>query len=378
MPKTFKIAFIYIDEIHHLYHFITMADWLSRSHQISILTFPGPHELLDSTLKELGNSTIKVEKLSTMAFRAFTDKLKAREFPRKGFWMKKNKDYILSHFDAIVFTDYIHQYLLKKRNGSWPKFIKSDHGTAGRKYAYKKDILDFDFNLLFGRFYHNELKRRGLLTKNHAIVGYPKLDAVREIKKKKIFTNNKPTVLYSPHFSKPFSSWHSLGLGILDFFYHQKKYNLLFAPHIHLFQKGKGDQKPNSIPQKYFAAEHLFFDYGSEDSVNMTYINNADIYLGDVSSQVYEFMISPRPCIFLNPEKITYQEDANYRFWRTGEVICTIEDLGAALEQSNMNFKKYKAIQQEITEGNYDLEAGANSSKRAADAIIEFLRNEYN
>ena len=39
----------------------------------------------------------------------------------------------------------------------------------------------------------------------------------------------------------------------------------------------------------------------------MTYTKQADIYLGDVSSQVYEFMLKPRPCIFFNPENINYK-----------------------------------------------------------------------
>ena len=39
---------------------------------------------------------------------------------------------------------------------------------------------------------------------------------------------------------------------------------------------------------------------------------NSDSYLGDVSSQVYEFMLEPRPCIQLNDHYADWQGDTNY------------------------------------------------------------------
>ena len=42
----------------------------------------------------------------------------------------------------------------------------------------------------------------------------------------------------------------------------------------------------------------------------MAYTQRADIYLGDVSSQVYEFLLNPRPCVFLNPRRFDWRETA--------------------------------------------------------------------
>ena len=50
------------------------------------------------------------------------------------------------------------------------------------------------------------------------------------------------------------------------------------------------------MPKQLLRAPNLRFDPGSPASTDMTYTRAADIYLGDVSSQVYEFIAEPRPC----------------------------------------------------------------------------------
>ena len=371
-----KIAIIFLDEIHHIYHFVSVAVELAKTNQVHILTHSGKNTFLHESLKKLNDKNVVVKKMPTAAFRAFTDRIKSRQLPRKGFWIKKHKKYILNNFDAIVFTDYYHKYLLKAREDrNKPKFIFLEHGTPGRAYAYNKDILDFDFHLQCGKFHNKSLKEMKLLNDEYKITGYPKLDVVKLDKPEPIFTNNKPTVLYNPHFTPPLSSWHFIGLEILEYFYMSKDYNLIFAPHINLFNKVGGDD-PTAIPKKYYTAENIHIDLGSDKSVNMTYTKAADIYMGDVSSQVYEFMTNPRPCIFLNPEGVNYKDDINYRFWQCGDVINSINELNEALKISKENHQKtYKSIQEKITSENYYTEEGSTPSERAASAINEYLDN---
>ncbi|WP_304038883.1 hypothetical protein, partial [Mesonia mobilis] len=73
MAKVYNFAFIFLDEIHHINHFITVAIELSKHHNVSIITYPGKHEYLKNKLTELDGNRVKVEKLKTLAFRAFTD-----------------------------------------------------------------------------------------------------------------------------------------------------------------------------------------------------------------------------------------------------------------------------------------------------------------
>ncbi|QAA80771.1 hypothetical protein EI546_03055 [Aequorivita sp. H23M31] len=373
MKGNYKIAIIFLDEIHHIYHFITTAIELSKTNEVHILTHTGDTRFLSEALAELNGDKVIVEKLPTAPFRAFTDKLKGRKLPRKGFWIKKHQEYILDNFDAILFTDYFHHYFLKARKHRPIKFIYVEHGTAGRAYSYQKDVLDFDLHLLSGESEYRSLKKMNLLNTNFKITGYCKLDAVRDLNTKAVFSNHKTTVLYNPHFSPPFSSWHFLGLEILEFFSNSEKYNLIFAPHINLFNKVGGDDI-SVIPKIYFKSPNIHIDLGSEKSVNMAYVKEADIYLGDVSSQVFEFITTPRPCVFLNTDNVEYKNDINYRFWKCGDVINTIGELDDALRTSSQKFQeKYKAIQEAITEENYYREEGSTASQRSAVAIIEYL-----
>ncbi|PZD78243.1 CDP-glycerol glycerophosphotransferase family protein [Mesonia sp. K7] len=372
LKEKHKIAFIFIEEIHHLYHFISVADELSKKNQVHILTFPTQDVILEKTLAILNNSNIIVERKSTHFFRAITDKLKNRKHPRAGFWMKKNARYILNNFDAVVFSDYNHQKLLKIRGDKkYPKFIKFPHGIAGRKYAFKKEITDFDQQILFGEFYAQALQNQNLL-KKHAIVGYPKLDVIKKLNTKIIFDNHKKTVIYNPHFSQPTSSWHKFGIDILEFFSQQSEFNLIFAPHINLFHK-RGASDKEEIPEKYYNNPNIHIDLGSHHSVDMTYVKNADIYLGDVSSQVYEFIINPKPTIFINANQADYKNDIGYRFWKCGKVIDKIDDLPNALEQAFSTFGKFKETQKKINSENILASNTQTASEKAAEKIEELL-----
>jgi len=122
----------------------------------------------------------------------------------------------------------------------------------------------------------------------------------------------------------------------------------------------------------------MLIDTGSDESVNMTYILNSDIYLGDVSSQVYEFIITPRPCIFLNPTHADYKNDYNFRFWQCGDVANSVEDLKKSLDHYKGSFNTYKPIQQQISIDNFYIEEGSSASERAANAIIRYLDKAKN
>ena len=376
MKRKFKIAFLFLDEIHHLYHFVTVAAELAKEQEVHLLTHPRVSPLLHSSLEYIeGGEKVVVEKLKTSTFREITDRIKGKDLPRKGFWLKKNMKYLLQ-FDAVIFTDYFHHYLLKSRTIQTPKLIKFPHGAPGRAYIFNKDQLDFDFQLLSGKFQFEEYQKRNLLGRNPAVVGYPKVDAVKKKTKNAIFDNGKITVLYNPHFDSNLSSWQQAGLDVLEFFYKHEEYNLIFAPHLHLFQKNKGGVGKEVIPKEYFESRNIHIDLGSEASVDMTYILNSDIYLGDVSSQVFEFIIEPRPCIFLNPRKLDYQNDIAFRFWKAGQVVNGANELEEALKIITTEFEKYKEIQEQMNEENFFNESGSTASERAAKAITEFLEKE--
>jgi hypothetical protein len=63
----------------------------------------------------------------------------------------------------------------------------------------------------------------------------------------------------------------------------------------------------------------------------MTHLLGADIYLGDISSQVFEFLVRPRPCLFLNPHRLPWRDDPDFASWHLGPVVETIGEMAQRL-----------------------------------------------
>jgi hypothetical protein len=90
-------------------------------------------------------------------------------------------------------------------------------------------------------------------------------------------------VLYAPHFDRTLSSWHRLGPDLLERLVADQRFNVIFAPHARL-RSTLGSEELARIER--CASPHVHVDLGSARSYDMTYTRAADIYLGDVSSQV--------------------------------------------------------------------------------------------
>lgn len=73
-------------------------------------------------------------------------------------------------------------------------------------------------------------------------------------------------------------------------------------PLLRLFDHHREDLHRQLDP--YPKLPNLHIDIGSDCSIDMTHTEAADIYLGEVSSQICEFLVRPRPCIFLSAAAI--------------------------------------------------------------------------
>ena len=103
----------------------------------------------------------------------------------------------------------------------------------------------------------------------------------------------------------------------------------------------------------------------------MTYTMAADVYLGDASSQVYEFLLRPRPCIFINSHGIDPAGDPSFLHWQAGDVIDGAAGLDAALDAAVREPQRYAAVQRALFESHIEL-TDEPSSVRAARAIERF------
>ena len=276
--------------------------------------------------------------------------------------------------------------ILKSRYGLDRLFmVLADHGAGDRAIGFDPKTAMFDHILAAGPKIRDRLIRdAGIDPARVTIVGYPKFDCFPQTRMSlPLQANGKPTVLYNPHVSPHLSSWFRVGREVLDYFLASDRYNLIVAPHIMLFQRPFAISidrlrlaRTGTIDKKYRQAANFHVDTGSVASTDMTYVRAADIYLGDVSSQIYEFLRTPRPCVFLNPHGYAWEGDPNFAHWRAGPVIETIDQLDGALEQAvSQHHDHYAAIQRELFDSTFDL-TSETSSSRAAQAILNLLGSE--
>jgi hypothetical protein len=286
--------------------------------------------------------------------------------------------------DALVVAEKTSS-ILKSRYGLKDlQLIHTRHGAGDRAIGFNRASTRFDHVLVSGPKIRDRLIREtGIPASRLSMVGYPKFDLVPKVPALlPLQANGRPTILYNPHVSPHLSSWYRDGRSVLDFFLDHPEYNLIFAPHVMLFErpfvfsidKFRVDW-PGTIDAKYHAAPNIHIDLGSSASTDMTYTMAADLYLGDVSSQVYEFLLNPRPCVFINSHGIDYEDDINYAHWRTGEVICGPSELGTAIAGAWRRHGQYRSAQTSLFEQSFDLEA-TPSSVRAADAIMRVMRGK--
>jgi hypothetical protein len=294
----------------------------------------------------------------------------------------------LDHFralDALVVPEKT-STLLKTRFGlDRLALIHTRHGAGDRAIGFDAASARFDLVLMSGEKIRNRLSAAGLLKPDGwAIVGYPKFDMAGEAAGEKLFDNGRPTVVYNPHPSPALSSWYTMGPEILRWFARQDRFNLVFAPHVMLFAKGwtislspPGISRVPPVPEDVTKLDHVRIDLGSRRSVDMTYTHSADIYLGDASSQVYEFLRQPRPCIFANPRGHAWQGNADFTHWTAGRVVNDLAEMAAALQEAVADPAVYRATQQKLFSYSFDL-GEKPSSQRAADAIVSWLTNRDN
>jgi hypothetical protein len=287
--------------------------------------------------------------------------------------------------DALVVAEKT-SALLKTRYGlNHLKLIHTRHGAGDRAIGFNKASANFDLVLVSGSKIRDRLiAEAGVYPSQLAVVGYPKFDFVAAGSRPSLLMqrNGRKTVLYNPHVSPHLSSWYRDGLKVLEFFYRSTEYNLIFAPHVMLFERPfaitvdkLSFRRTGHIPNHYLAASNIHVDLGSRACTDMTYALAADLYLGDVSSQLYEFLLRPRPCIFLNSHGVEHASNPNYAHWKSGEVIRSVTQLGPALDNAWVHHGDYLEAQQTLFSQSIDL-TDQPSSERAATAIVAFLNRQ--
>ncbi|AMO71061.1 hypothetical protein [Sphingorhabdus sp. M41] len=380
-----RIGFLFNhDELHQVAHIAPIISALQRqapSARVEVITSSdrqaeAVRQFLDPALPTPAFWSIRPNRWSRLA-----ENLLGKMVPLNRLSSLKRSSDLFRHFDALVVPETTTTFLKINRSSDRTRLIFFPHGAGDRSIGFSPEISLFDYVLLPGEKTRDRMLAAGVIRPdNHRIVGYPKFEAYANRPPVRLFDNDKPIVLYNPHFDPLLSSWFRFGEQILDYFAQQSDYNLIFAPHVMLFQRkllASVEHRMLKFRQRidphYAALAHIHIDTGSSSSVDMTYTNAADIYLGDVSSQIYEFIQKPRPAIFFNSHEADWRGNPNYDHWNFGPVLDDIADLGPTLKAVSPLSDSYREAQTRAFAYSFDIDAQQLPSQRAALAIAEFL-----
>ncbi|VAV90730.1 hypothetical protein MNBD_ALPHA04-51 [hydrothermal vent metagenome] len=292
----------------------------------------------------------------------------------------------LRPFDLIVSTERTCLMLKRRWGDDGPDFAYIPHGSGDRNVAYHPALKDFDLMLLSGQKLVDQMVAHDIVPAEKCrVIGYPKFDGLIGRAPEKFFDNENPMFLYNPHFDPYLSSWYDEGEAILDWFYQRPdQFNLIFAPHVMLFFKSthispeyKKSRRRPDVAQKYLEAENIRVDTDSPRLFDMSYTIAADAYIGDVSSQVYEFLYRARPVYFIDTHSGGHSaQNPAYEFWLNGPVVTGTDDLFPLLEKWRETGAEYRAEQGRLMNYTADRSDPRPASERGAEAIAQYLSRD--
>ena len=367
-----RIAFLYIAEAYQCYHGAAIALELSQRPGWSVVSYYNdpetPHHLArvrSAYGTAPGDERRLVRSLPTRALQ----KLK-RLGMFKDLVMRDNLAE-LDGYDAIFAVENT-VAALRRLGARRPALIYSPHGFGDRARGFIPRIATFDLVLLAGSKTARRMLEEGLIRPGaYALTGSVKLETGARIAAETPlpFDERRPIVLYNAHKEPKLTSWHRFVEPMLAGFDHAPDLNLIVAPHVKLFRR-----RSEALRQRWRerSTGNVLVDPGSDRSVDMSYSVAADIYVGDVSSQVYEFLATPRPCVFLNAHGIDWRDDPSFAHWHLGDVVDDPADLMGAIRAAPARHALYRERQVALAAASLgDTSPGA--ARRAADAIVEFL-----
>lgn len=383
-PRQYKVGFLYNHEApHQVAHSAPIAGRMATMPDFAVEVLAVSKPLLDEarTCMDPQSASRIVFTLLPRTLKRVTDALDKVIPAGRIVSLMKWRDQ-LAQFDALVVPERTSLFLKRLLGAGCPALIFTGHDSGDRAHGFMPALDRFDFLLLSGKKQLRRMQEEGRCTDpaRHALIGYPKFEVTGFMPQRSPpFANGKPTVLYNPHFAPHLSSWFDMGRDVLAFFHGHGGYNLIFAPHVMLFRRAfhisledARMRLRGTIPQRYFTSPHIHIDLDGPALFDMSYTRAADIYMGDVSSQVYEFLAQPRPCIFLDPRRRDWQTDPHFRSWTYGPVVTEIAQLEYALKDCVAHPERYRAAQQRGMRETFDSD-GRSSSLKAAESVRRFL-----
>jgi hypothetical protein len=368
-----QVCFFFNAQLHHVFHAMPLAVEMSHDPRfaIDVVAMTEDHIALARDIaRRHGAGPMNFVRVGGPLLSAITRLTGGATPPKLPALAAARR--LLAGYDAIVVPERT-SLLLRFAGLHDSTFIHTCHGAGDRAVGYDRRIRQFDFVLLAGEKQRRRMLDKRLIREGHyAVVGYGKFDLTEHRQPDRLFAQERPTVLYNPHFSKRLSSWLGMGLDVIRQFAADDRFNLIVAPHIRLYDNRRRRAAMERELAEFAGLGHIHIDLGSPASVDMRYPKAASIYLGDVSSQVYEFVVRPRPCLFLDSHDADWRGDPNYRHWNYGPVHRSSEGIVDKVADAMTTHGSYLPAQRKGITETFDCET-SRSSERAARAVADFL-----
>ncbi|MEW4468745.1 hypothetical protein AB1K62_13035 [Parasphingorhabdus sp. JC815] len=367
------IAFLWLGEtllIPHMWPIIEALAEARRDIQIDIWTSTSAHEALLKSWNVERYSNIRLRRS-----RLFRDVPSAGlgqniESPAKLPMLLSLLPYIAG-YKAVVVAEQTSLWLPKllgRFTRLIPPFIFTIHGIGPIAHGRWKRLLSASKALVCNEILCQELRDLGMAEDRVEITGYAK-SAFRQVTvNRNLFCENRPIILYSPHWQPARSSWPQWGREVLKQLVTDGRWNIIFAPHQRIVET---DDQLVSFLRNFGKHDNLHVDLDSFAMVDGSYTRMADVYLGDSSSQVVEFLISSRPVVLLQPPAMThlYAQKAGYNV--LGETVTDASRILDAIAEAPEKFAAYKEAQKAFADSALG-QTGPDAAYRAAEIVAGF------
>lgn len=374
------VGFSLVGGSHQFLHGLPVAAALSHRSGVSVILFvtgPDDARIAREMMEQLGASETR---LDIMLLPAPLERLAARDG-----WTSIAKTLRLLWWNrrvracACVVALERTSALLARLPGHCPPLVQIPHGVGGARRAggggIDRRFAAFDLALVAGESDRRGTIALGLLPPERVVaVGQLKLAGLNrlgKLKRHKLFANDRPTILYNPHFHPRRGSWDRYGRELIRLVREDGGFNLIVAPHMRLFADARREE--GAALEALADPDWLIVDTRSRRLVDMTYTLGADIYLGDFSSQLFEWLAIPRPCVFIDQIGDGGIDDSKLpTMWSLGETVTDARGLMAALRRAQSAHETYLARQNEAmldAVGDVNVDA----AELAADHILALM-----
>ena len=365
------VGFLFLGGMHHVYHTMPVACELSRRQGVEVVALAADAAIertIEEVVRNSPGAEVRIERLKRPRLIDLLGRPKWAKVPM--MWRNRKR---LGSFD-VLFTAERTSLSLKRMGVTRTRFVTIPHGAGDRAVAVEPRYRLFDRVLVAGPKHAGRLAENGVDPARIRQVGYPKAEYLAGLARRgpALFDNGLPVVFFNPHF-RPSLSCLGMAKDIVRAITADGRANLIVAPHIRVFEGAAvgelAEWQALAVPGR------VLVDTGSPRMIDMTYAAGADIYLGDVSSQSYEFLLlGKRPCVFINAHGVAWHDDPSYRFWHFGEVVTQADEVPGAIAGAPALHERFAAEQTRSLAETFKTLDG--SVALAADAVIEVLQEQ--